>query len=286
MSTPKASTEDGFVYILTSPNCSYIKIGGSAFPPAKRIKEINTTDPYRQFGPWYLHDFRGVKNWRSVEYNLHYVFRSKLVAEVKGQDELFLVSPYDAAIHLSKIDEAAIVGRPKIDRMFNDEHFLNYLVALFKISGLVHWLDIQGAWTFSLFPSTSGGRYFTLNIGPHEVAFSTLSRKPLQPQHMLYMDELVHNYPEIMKWVQDHCGEIESDSYATALSHAVSVWFEGDFTDALEFLSLEGVRRAIIAYWTERLVIMKDTDTLSAFSRFHNYNAVAEINRRIKAGAN
>lgn len=161
--------------------------------------------------------------------------------------------------------------------MFNDIHFRSYLVKLFSMAGLWHWLDAQGLWTITLFPSTSGGRYFTLNIGSHEVAFSTLPGKKERPVHMVYMDELILNYPNSIAWIENHGGAIEKGSYKTAMPHAVSVWFEGSFEDSIELLGLEGMRRAIIAYWTERLVVMKEEDKLSSFARFHNYNAVSEL---------
>lgn len=48
----------GYVYILESPKTELIKIGGSDYPPSKRVKEINSTEPYKSLGPWSLIDFR------------------------------------------------------------------------------------------------------------------------------------------------------------------------------------------------------------------------------------
>ncbi len=62
----------GHVYILVSPNSDYIKIGGTNFPPSMRIMEINSTEPYKSLGPWSLHDFRQVADWKKVESHLHY----------------------------------------------------------------------------------------------------------------------------------------------------------------------------------------------------------------------
>ena len=61
----------GHVYILTSPNCKYIKIGGTDYPPMKRIKQINSSQSYKEHGVWSLHDFRQVADWPSMESNLH-----------------------------------------------------------------------------------------------------------------------------------------------------------------------------------------------------------------------
>ena len=68
--------KSGYVYILTSPNTECVKIGGTDYPPLKRIKEINSSEPYKSLGPWSLADFRQVKNWKEIEYNLHYTLKS------------------------------------------------------------------------------------------------------------------------------------------------------------------------------------------------------------------
>ena len=67
----------GYVYVLTSSQTNLIKIGGTDYPPLKRIREINSTQPYKNLGPWTLADFRQVTDWRATEYALHYTFRSK-----------------------------------------------------------------------------------------------------------------------------------------------------------------------------------------------------------------
>jgi hypothetical protein len=152
----------GFVYILTSKNTAYIKIGGTEYPPLKRIKEINGTEPYKSLGPWTLSDFRQVTDWRKTEYDLHYIFRNKFVKDIEGQKELFSISLRDASEKLMGINPLNIIGKPKVDRMFQDGQFYEYLIKLFHLTGLLNWLDIQGAWTFVLFPGTNGGRYTAL----------------------------------------------------------------------------------------------------------------------------
>jgi len=272
----------GYVYILTSPKTDCIKIGGTDYPPLKRIKEINTTEPYKSLAPWSLADFRQVKDWRKVEYNLHYIFRSNLDTSIDNQKELFHVPIQDASKILDEIDIDQIVHKPKIDRMFQDEKFLNYLSNLFVFTGLMNWLNLQGAWTFVLFPSTSGGRYFTINIGPHEVAFSTLGRKKLKQQNMILVDKLIFDFGQVINWIMRHNGTITVDRYATALPRSTSIIFEGSFDDVNEFLSLDGVRRALIAYWNEALIRMKEKNTLSVYARYHNWNAVAKLHRLIE----
>lgn len=145
----------GYVYILKFPNCECIKIGGTDFPPLKRIKEINITEPYKSLGPWSLSDFRQVIDWRKVEYNLHYKFRSSLNTKIEQQ--------------------------------------------------------------------------------------------------------------------------IELNHYETVLPRAASLLFEGTFQEVLVLLSMDGVRRALIAYWNEALIKMAENNKMGAYERFHNYNAVAKI---------
>jgi len=272
---------EGHVYVLVSPVCEFIKIGGTDFAPLKRIKEINSVEPYKGLGPWSLHDFRQVTDWRKVEHSLHYSFRSKFVKSIAGQKELFSLSPVEASRHLEQIDETMILRKPKIDRMFQDYEFSSFISQLFKFTAILNWLNLQGAWTFSLFPSTSGGRYYTINIGPHEVAFSTIARNRHPSIHMIHMDCLIHDFNAVTTWVKEHKGRIINDNYATALYRSTSVFFEGNFEDALNFLNLHGVRRAIIAYWTEALITLQEKEIGSVYSRFHNWNAVAELKKRI-----
>lgn len=279
---PPPPSPRGFVYILSSPNSEFVKIGGTDYPPLKRIQEINRAEPYRAHGPWGLLDFREVLDWRKVERHLHYGFRSKLVREVAGQKELFRVSGLEAVRKLGEVDESLIVSKPKVDRMFQDEEMLGFMVKLFRFTGLLHWIDLQGAWTFCLFPRTGGGRYYTLNIGPHEVAFCTLPKPGQFPCHMILMDRLILDFPSVRTWLQDHRGEIIEKAYASALPRAASVPFQGTFQVAEEFMRLDGVRRALIAYWNEALIGLKESNKLSSYAKSHNWNAVARINALLK----
>lgn len=272
----KTNTQ-GYVYILASKNCECIKIGGSDYPPLKRIKEINITEPYKSLGKWELADFRQVTNWRKVEYQLHYMFRSKLNRQQENQKELFYLSIKEASDALNKVDENLIINKPKVDRMFNDKQLFNYLQQLFIFSGLTHWLEYQGIWTFVLFPSTSGGRYFTLSIGAHEVAFSTLNKQDNLSEHMILVDRLILDSPNVVYWIKQHEGKFLENDYKTSLPRAISLYFKGDFQDTLEFLQLPGVRRALIAYWHEALFELKDLNQKSSYARFHNYNATIKL---------
>lgn len=272
----------GHIYILSSANSDLIKIGGTHHAPMKRIREINATEPYRSLGPWTLYDFREVQDWRSVEYDMHYAFRSKQAPVPAGQKELFQLAPQLARARLDTLNPEQIVSKPKIDRMFQDEEFAQFLTRLFSFTGILNWIDIQGAWTFTLFPSTMGGRYYTINIGRHEVAFASLpARIGERPYHSIVMDLLIRDFREVQKWVQKHNGELSYDVYSSALPRSVSVGFMGSFDEALEFLQLDGVRRALLAYWSEGLTLLKERGASSIFARYHNWNAVAALRNRI-----
>lgn len=269
--------KSGYVYILTSKNCESIKIGGTDYPPMKRIKEINNSFPYKQYGIWHLQDFRQVNDWRLVEYHLHYQFRSFLNKDIPNQKELFQIAWQTASMSLNQIDETLIIKKPKVDRMFQDNDFREFLNDLFEWSGLIHWLDYQGAWSLVLFPSTGRGRYFTLNIGRHEVAYSTLPKKDEPSVHMILLDDLILEYDDVKNFLECHQGGFYETPYTSAMERSVCAIFEGDFKVASEFLSLYGVRRALIAYWHEALFRLKANNTMSVYSRFHDYNAVAKL---------
>ena len=100
---------------------------------------------------------------------------------------------------------------------------------------------------------------------------------------MLYIDRLVLDYTDTVTWLAERQGEIVDEAYASANDHSVSVFFAGGSEIASEFLEQPGVRRAIIAYWTKRLVLAAQNSNGSVFSRFHNYNAVAELKHRIQS---
>ena len=270
----------GHVYILVSAKCEFIKIGGTKYPPSKRIREINDHEPYKSLGPWSLYDFRQVNDWHKVEQSLHYEFRSKQCKTIDKQKELFDLAPQLASRRLDEIDPSEIVKKPKVDRMFQDEEFSGYMLALYKFTGLNNWLDIQGSWTLSLFPGTSGGRYFTLNIGMHEVAFSSLDKSDEPSLHMVLMDELIRDFRPVKKWLRQHSGGMQNDRYKSALERSTSVFFHGTFDDAQEFLQLNGVRRALIAYWSEALIELKEREALSINAQHHNWNAIAELHSR------
>jgi hypothetical protein len=162
----------GFVYVLVSPNSNYVKIGGTAHPIAKRLKEINNTVSYADVGPWQLSDFLHVTDWPLVEGRLHQHFQDRQIGDVAGTRELFNVSPIEARGQMKLVDNLLRVGHETTLRLFENRDLVQYVYQLFNFSGLFGSLDIQGAWTLRLLTRTLGGTWFTLNIGSHAVAVS------------------------------------------------------------------------------------------------------------------
>ncbi len=132
-----------------------------------------------------------------------------------------------------------------------------------------------------MFPSTNGGRYFTINIGGHEVAFSTLGRNNFPQINMILVDKLIFDFKDVIDWIVKHNGDIESSHYKTALQRATSIFFEGDFESVNNFFSLNGVRRALIAYWSEALIKLNEENRLSLYAKHHNWNAVNRLYKKI-----
>src|SRR3984893_13833241 len=190
----------GFVYILVSPNSSHVKIGGTERPISERLRGINGTEAYADHGPWELSDFLHVTDWRLVEGGMHRHFGERNVSDVAGTRELFAVPPHEARTRLRLTDDALRVDHEKTDQIFKNRDVGLYLFKLFQLSGLYGSLDIQGAWTLSLLPKTNGGRWFTINIGTHEVAFSTFKPIGGKFEHYLILDRLILDYPETIIW--------------------------------------------------------------------------------------
>ncbi|MDR1703170.1 MAG: GIY-YIG nuclease family protein, partial [Clostridiales bacterium] len=100
----RSSSIPGYVYVLVSPFSKHVKLGGTTISPMKRIREINAVEPYKSQGPWTLHDFRQVSDWRTAERHLHDLFRSKLVLSIPGQKEFFSISPREVSNQLNELD--------------------------------------------------------------------------------------------------------------------------------------------------------------------------------------
>jgi hypothetical protein len=268
----------GFVYILVSPYSNYIKIGGTERPIGERLKGINGSAPYADHGPWGLSELLHVTDWQLVESSLHRHFHEQRVRDITGTRELFNVPPFEARKRLRLTDAALRIDHEKTEQLLQNVDLKLFLFRLFQLSGLFGNLDIQGAWVLSFMPSTVGGRWFTLNIGSHEVAFSgPCGRTPDNRfWHSLVLDRLILEYPETIMWIEKHGGEVKEAPYARAV-RAVSLWFREDFANAEKLFKLPGVRRALIAYWSERLADLRERNVKSVYARHHSYNVVAEL---------
>ena len=265
----------GFVYILTSPNTQFIKIGGTAQSLAERLRGINGTESYAEHGPWEVSDFLQVTDWRLVESSLHAAFSEARITDIIGTRELFRIPPVTARDRLREVAPELRIGHAKTDTLFKSRNLHLYLHRLFEIAGLYGNLDIQGAWTLSLFPSTAGGRYFTLNIGSHEVAYSPREQRGSScGRHVIVMDQLAGEFVVVRDWLKRYGGEIREAPYKTARNRAVALEFECDFARAETLFLVPGIRRAMVAYWADALSDLRERKALSVYERYHNYDAV------------
>jgi hypothetical protein len=267
----------GFVYILASPNSDYIKIGRTERPISERLRGINGGEAYAPHGPWELSDFVHVTDCVVVESAVHRHFRDRNVA-VEGTKELFSLAPHEAREQLRLISASLRVGHETTDRLFQNPHVRLFLFRLFQLSGLFGNLDIQGAWTLSVLPKTNGGRWFTLNIGRHEVAFSPRDPVELDDKfsHYLVLDRLILEYPETIMWLGKQGGDVRQADYDGA-ERAVLVSFDEGFAKAERFFDRPGVRRALIAYWAEALADLRERNAKSVYARYHSYDAVSQL---------
>src|ERR1700681_1053869 len=275
----------GFVYILVSTNSNFIKIGGAERPISERLRGINGTESYAGHGPWQLSDFLHVTDWRLVEGGLHRHFQERNVRNVPGTQELFSVPPYEARRRLRDTDATLRIDHERTEQLFTNRDVRLYLYRLFQLSGLFGNLDIQGSWTLSVLPKTKGGRWFTVNIGPHEVAFSTRKSIDGKFTHFLVLDRLILEYPETIIWIGKRGGAVQEAEYVGA-DRAVVIHFDEDFASAEKVLGLPGVRRALIAYWAEALADLRQRDAKSVFARYHSYDAVSELLKYKRATQN
>ncbi len=270
--------KEGLVYILQSPNSRFVKIGGTKQSLDARIREINTTKTYAVEGPWSSVTSLKFSDWQLVEGKLHRHFSEFRSTTVAGTRELFAITASEAREMLEAVDPLLRVGEVSASELFKHTDLRDYLLNLLELSGLFGALDMQGAWTLSLFPRTAGGRFFTFNIGTHEMAFSPRTGNENDaPCHYIAMDELILNYAETINWLQENGGYIEDIKYQTAKEGMVVVSIGGPFSKATQLLSMPGIRRAIIAYWQDWLTEMRTRKTRSLHARFHNYEAVNQL---------
>ena|SRR5258707_9837685 len=266
----------GFVYILVSPNSNYIKIGGTEKPISERLRAINGTEPYADHGPWELSDFLYVTDWRLVEGSLHEHFQKKKIRDITGTRELFSVPPHEARTRLRLTNATLRIDHEKTKQAFKNRDLSLFLYKLFQLSGLFGNLDIQGGWTLTLLTPTSGGCWYTLNIGTHAVGFSPKKEIANKFTHYLSLDRLILDYPETIIWIGKHDGGVQESPYRTA-KRAVQINFDADFANAEKIFALPGIRRALVAYWSESLADLRERGAKSTYARHHSYDAVSEL---------
>lgn len=101
----------GLMYILTSPNSPYIKIGGTERSLRERLPGINGTVGYAEHGPWDLSDCLEVVDWQLVERRLHAHFSAHRSADIPGVRELFAIPPSEARRILRIIEPEMRIGQ-------------------------------------------------------------------------------------------------------------------------------------------------------------------------------
>lgn len=268
----------GLVYILFSPNCTSVKIGRTELPIDQRIRALNASPTYGRLGAWALAHCLPVVDSVVVEQQLHKHFAEMLDNSVAGTRELFRVSAHEAIMQLDLVPESLRQGAHQAATLFKDVTLRQYLLSLMEKGGLFGALDQQGSWTLSLYPKTAGGRYFTLNVGRHEVAYATLASKTYpQVINSLVCDKLICDYPEVSHWLNAHEGDISSSTYASATDRAVSLTWAGDLSLSNILAEMPGIKTALIAYWQNQLSDMRLSGAKSFFARFHNYEAVNKL---------
>jgi hypothetical protein len=173
------------------------------------------------------------------------------------------------------VEPSLRIGHDQTEQLFRQRDLSLYLLRLFELSGLLGNLDIQGAWTLTLFTKTVGGRFFTINLGSHEVAFSP-RHSEAEGQHYLVVDKLVRDFPKVAQWLDRHDGCIRPVKYAKA-TRAVFLQFRSTFAEAERLFAIPGVRRALIAYWADGLADLRERDARSTYARYRNYDAVYRL---------
>ena len=272
----------GWIYALRTDAIPCVKIGLTTTSPAQRISEINASPNYGPHGPWYQIDVRVVRDVATVETALHRQLADRRSTDFPNTRELFNISPQEARAALDGIPDTMLAEKVPIDKLRLRPDFMAYLLELFRISGLSNFRDLQEAWTFTLFPSTAGGRFFTLNIDRHEVAFShPLVDCDERVQNAIVVDAMVKSDRTVRTWLKRNDGRIRRTPYTSSWGNSVVLDFQTSFDESLGLMEITGFRRALVAYWYEALLRMRDKGTRSLFARFHNYDATSEIFRHL-----
>lgn len=193
----------------------------------------------------------------ATELTLHRRFRAARVAHGTAAD-LFDVPVAGAVAALLDVAEADLVRGDLIGRLPLERDRVVYLHALFRATGLTQFLDLQEAWTLSLYPSTAGGRHFTISIDRHEVAFAAPIRGEDASAFMVYLDRRVIEGRTVSRWFKTRNGHLRTGHYASARKGGCAAEWIGTMADALDFFALPMIRRALVAYWYDALLSLRD----------------------------
>ena len=267
----------GFVYVLRSDRSQYVKIGRTTRSPQHRLREVNSQPGYVGAAPWTIVDWRQVDDCIAVEAAIHHLHARDRAVDCSPASELFSLAPEVARTSLVAVCEGHLIGSEPIGRLRLNPALQNWLRLLGRESGLDGFLDLQGLWSLSLFPSTAGGRYFTLNLDRHEVAYSAPIRGAGTDDHMLHVDELVWRDRTFRRWLRAHDGLALRGQYRSALPGSLTLHWTAPLESAGDVFDFSVVRRALLAYWMDRLLAMKQTATGSLHGKHHAYNAVSEL---------
>ncbi|WP_308917364.1 GIY-YIG nuclease family protein [Jannaschia sp. LMIT008] len=279
----------GFVYVMRSPSVTWSKIGRSERAPHFRAKELTNDAVYGQLGPWEVVDYRHVIDMYETEATLHRHYDGCRTTFGPAR-ELFDVPVDRARETLIAVSAADLVKGDVVGRLRWEGDLARYLLRLFRETGLSQFLDLQEAWTLSVFTSTptrgrSGGRLFTLNVGTHEVAFAKVPDADGRCETMLFVDELVWNEGDVRGWFERHGGGMDRTTiYASRSPRGLCLRWHATLTDSYEIFDLPMMRRGLIAYWYDRLLGMRDAGARSLHARHHNHNAVQELLRLQREG--
>ena len=115
-----------------------------------------------------------------------------------------------------------------------------------------------------------------LNIGGHAFAFSERAAIDGKFRHYLSVDRLILDYQKTKRWVKKHNGGFMDRPYAGA-KREVQIYFDVDFAGAEGILEQPGVRRALVAYWFDRLADLRQRNARSKYWRHHSYDAVSDL---------
>lgn len=204
---------------------------------------------------------------------MHRSLRDFRVTNVPGTRELFDIPPIKATLVLEACPENHFVDFDRLIRLKHDLELQSFLKTLFRISGLDLLLDAQGIWTFSLYPRTSGGRIFTINIAQHEVAYAYKKDAMEKTRFSIAVDPLFFGF-SIRSFLPEWLNE---SGYVSATDRLAFHRFSASFSEAEELIQQSKLRRAIVSYWLDHLIHHRENGGASLHAKHHNSNAVRDI---------